>query len=258
MVFLSPHPPILIPEIGQENTKKVEKTIKALNFLEEKLFQEKPETILIISPHGPIFSDAFNSNQEQNLEGNFSLFGETTINLKFKNDLNFVQQIKQGIKKENIPLKIISQKNLDHGSLVPLYFLAKRLKLASIIPIGFSFLDLETHFHFGKILAEEIAKSGKKISVIVSGDLSHRLSINAPAGYSAIAKKFDQKLISFLEKNNWQEILNLDPDLIEEAGECGLRSIVIGCGIAQIQNLSFQFLNYESPFGVGYLTGYFD
>jgi len=48
---ISPHPPLLLPEIGGEDIEKVKKTTSALKFAATKLAATKPERIVIISPH---------------------------------------------------------------------------------------------------------------------------------------------------------------------------------------------------------------
>jgi len=49
---LSPHPPLLLPDIGSpEDRKKVKKTIESLEFLGKKLKEAKPDKIIISSPH---------------------------------------------------------------------------------------------------------------------------------------------------------------------------------------------------------------
>lgn len=49
---LSPHPPLLLPAVGsEEDRKKVEKTIKNLEILGEKLKKIQPDSIIISSPH---------------------------------------------------------------------------------------------------------------------------------------------------------------------------------------------------------------
>ena len=40
--------------------------------------------------------------------------------------------------------------------------------------------------------------------------------------------------------------------MIEEAGECGLRSLYILLGSMEGNNMSGELLSYEGPFGVGY------
>src|SRR4030042_1402841 len=49
---ISPHAPILLPNIGsKEDHEQVKKTIESLNFLGEKFKKAKPDLIIISSPH---------------------------------------------------------------------------------------------------------------------------------------------------------------------------------------------------------------
>jgi len=253
---ISPHPPIVIPEIGKENLGQVINTIQALKKLNNILLKAKPDTIIIISPHGLIYPDAFCINLALKYQGNFNQFGDFVTNLEFKGDLELAHKIKDNLENlsDKFPLVLGNDPQLDHGTLVPLYYLTKDLDDSSIIPMGYSFLDYQTHFEFGQRLRQEIKKTNKKIAVIASGDLSHRLTIEAPAGYSPQGKVFDDKLIKLLKKKDIQSILELEPELIEQAGECGLRSIIILLGILEGTNYQPELLSYEGPFGVGYLV----
>lgn len=49
---IAPHPPVILPSVGSEKDRnKVKNTISALEKLGEKLAEEKPNTIIISSPH---------------------------------------------------------------------------------------------------------------------------------------------------------------------------------------------------------------
>jgi len=142
---------------------------------------------------------------------------------------------------------------LDYGSSIPLFLLTQNMPDIKIIPLYYSGLDLETHFKFGQALKRELIFSQNKIAVIASGDLSHRLTKDAPAGYSPKGQKFDQKIIECITKNQPQEILKINHKLILEASECGLKSIVLLMGVLDGMKHETQKLSYEAPFGVGYL-----
>jgi AmmeMemoRadiSam system protein B len=148
-----------------------------------------------------------------------------------------------------------SNEVLDHGVSVPLHFLNGEKMDFAIVPVNYCFLSYQKHYDFGVELKEAIFNSDKRIAVIASGDLSHRLSFGAPAGFSARAKDFDKKLVQLLKQRKAEGVLNIDRELIEEAGECGLRSILVLLGVFEDLNYSFQVLSYEAPFGVGYLVG---
>lgn len=253
---ITPHPPILIPSIGKENLELISKTSQSLKKLEEEFYQFNPDTIISISPHGQLATDTFTINQAPELLADFSNFGDLSTKLEFKNDIAFGYQIREYLETKS-PVRLINDPQLDHGVSVPLFYLSQHLKDIKIIPIGYSLLPLEKHFEFGQFLYEKISQSNKSIGIIASGDLSHRLTKDAPAGYSPRGKEFDELLIKLLQEKNTKAILNLDEKLIEEAGECGLRSFVILLGILDSLNYQVEILSYESPFGVGYLVANF-
>ncbi len=263
---ISPHPPIIIPEIGGENLKEVSKTVNTLKELALELEKVGPDLILIISPHGPVFPDRMSVRSSSEYFGNFASFGAPEIDFHFKGSPQDSQIITQAANTASIPTITLDldacqkygiETNLDHGTLVPAYYLLKNLKDIPIIPITFSYLSLEDHFKFGQIIAQIPELQTQSIAIVASGDLSHALTYDAPAGYTPKGKEFDEKLISLLKENKIEEIKNLDPDFIEEAAECGLRSILILLGILQNHHYQPKILSYEGPFGVGYLVANF-
>lgn len=252
---ICPHPPLLIPEIGREDTYKVQNTIGAMNELAQELSQRQIDTILVVSPHGPVFMDFMSVNLAERLIGDFSDFG-SDIKMDLQNDTELARLIKDIADTNKLPLQTVSE-SLDHGTMVPLYFLMEQQRTAEICQISFSYLDYGKHFTFGEIIYEAIQSVDRKVALIASGDLSHRLTPQAPAGYAPRGKDFDNLLIECLEKNDVASILNMDSTLIEDAGECGLRSIIILMGALSNMEYKFEKLSYEGPFGVGYLVGKF-
>lgn len=254
---ITPHPPLLIPNIGKEETKKVEKTRLAYEKLEQDLYLAKPDIIFIISPHGSYFSDAFTVNAHTNFITNFKEFGDLETKKEWNGDPKIASDIDCLQNKIDMPIRMISQEELDHGSAVPLFFITEHLPNIKILPIGYSELSSKKHLDFGYMLKDIIMNTDKRIAVIASGDLSHGLSEDDPAGFTPVGKEFDTKLIELLETRNTAGIINLDEKFVEEAAQCGYRSILILLGV--IKNMDYQFKNYsyEAPFGVGYLVGNF-
>lgn len=248
-----PHPPILIPAIGQENLKQVAKTCEALKDLERDLYAAKPDILIIISPHGHIDPENFTINLADQFEINFESFGDFATALKVGGNISLMTNDRDRLSAKS-PVNIISEPKLDHGVGIPFYYLGQNLPNIKIIPIYFSLLDSQAHLEFGKNLKEAILNTEKRIAVIASGDLSHALTENAPAKFNPAGKEFDELLIELLKKEDAQKLVNLDKVLIENAAECGLRSILILLGI--LNNIKFQtkILSYEAPFGVGYLV----
>jgi AmmeMemoRadiSam system protein B len=248
-----PHSPFLIPSIGKENLECLKATENAFKKLEENLYSSKAETIIIISPHGPIQSNSFSINLAPEFNVIFEDFGDLTTKKNLACDIGLAHKIRERME-TRAPLQLISEPNLDYGSGVPLLLLTEHLPDIKIIPTYYSGLDLEAHFKFGQLLKRELMVNKNRIAVIASGDLSHKLSKDAPAGYSTKAKKFDKKLIENLTKQKIENIVKMKASVIAEASECGLKSTVILLGILDGMKYKPEMLSYESPFGVGYLT----
>src|SRR3989338_2485870 len=250
---ISPHPPVLIPEIGKENLTKLAETKPALETLEKELYAAKPDSLLVISPHGKILEDSFSINLSADYNASFKEFGDFSLSLKFKSDYLSIQEIRAGDETNKVvPIVLTSEPEIDHGSAVPLYYLLQHLKDLPIIPISPCALSYSEHFKFGQFLYQQLSRLDKRYGVIASGDLSHKLTKDTPAGYSAKGAEFDKKLVDLIAKKDIQGILNLDPKLIGEASECGLRSIIVLLGIIDTINVVPEVLSYEGPFGVGY------
>lgn len=250
---LTPHPPVLIPAVGKKNLAKLKKTQAAMQLLEQELYAAKPDCVLIISPHGQVLSNAFNINLSPKYLVSFDDFGDFSSQLEFKSDPLAVQQIRAGAEvNDKVPLTLSSQEKLDHGIGVPLYYLMPHLKEVPIIPIIYSSLDKTVHQQFGEFLHRQLHQLNKRFALVASGDLSHRLTEDAPGGYSPQGEKFDKKLLALIKSKNTAGVLSLDPALVEQAGECGLKSIIILLGILSDINYRPEILSYEGPFGVGY------
>ncbi|MEG6586948.1 AmmeMemoRadiSam system protein B [Dendrosporobacter sp. 1207_IL3150] len=263
---LMPHPPIMIPEVGKSELSKIQATVDATEKVAKTIKEFNPQTIIIITPHGPVFEDAACISVHPRLRGNLSAFGVPEVSLGFETDGQLVRHIlkqSQRLGVNLIELTDDAAKNyrmslaLDHGAIVPLYYLNKAGFKGQIVHLSMGMLPYEEMYTFGKAVQAAVNIVDKRVVVIASGDLSHRLTPDAPAGYSPRGKEFDEIVIDALKNLNVKTLLNIDRELIEEAGECGLRPIFFLMGtLGGIEAVS-EVLSYEGPFGVGYAVGLF-
>lgn len=265
-VAITPHPPIIVPEVGGSESKKCAKTIAAMELLSQKIAENKPSTIIIISPHAQLHSDRFAVYASPKFFGSLDQFGAPEVNFNFKGDEFLAQKIVEKSEKNGIKAFAFGDPQsdffeLDHGIMVPIYYLTKNLPASTrILPIAFSYLDRLEHFAFGQTIFEVCASKdliGEKIALIASGDLSHRLTHGAPAEFSQVGKWFDEMIVQSIKNKDTQEIMGIDEDIIEQAGECGYRSIIIALGVLDKLKYQPEILSYEGPFGVGYLVANF-
>jgi aromatic ring-opening dioxygenase LigB subunit len=257
-----PHPPLLIPEVGGRDIAKVSSTVKAMESLGEKIGKLQPDVLVMISPHTPMSRSVFFIKLAATLQGSFSSFGCPKVRLVKQNDLELVEAIMALCEENKFPLQGISAasssfsytgEDLDHGLLVPLYYLDKYIE-TPIVSFSISGLGYSSHFQLGRIAASACTKLGRKAVFVASGDLSHRLIPGAPAGYSQRGKDFDQLIVDIAGRGDFDSLYGIDEGLVEEAGECGFRSIHAMWGALKNGELESSVLSYEGPFGVGYLV----
>ncbi|EKD56230.1 MAG: Extradiol ring-cleavage dioxygenase class III protein subunit B, partial [uncultured bacterium] len=238
-VAITPHPPIIIPEVGGKDTKKCSKTIKAMEKLADELAEVEPDTIIIVSPHALAHSDRFAIYGNNKFEGSLKQFGAPEVDFRFNNDRPLVNEIIKRSEDQGVKSFLFGDPDndffeLDHGEMVPLYFFKQKISSnTKIVVIAYSYLDRLQHLALGQII-RDIAKSPEfindKIALIASGDLSHRLIGSVPAGFSKAGAEFDETIVDYLQNKHIREILEMDEGFVESAGECGYRSILILLG----------------------------
>jgi aromatic ring-opening dioxygenase LigB subunit len=248
-----PHPPVIMPLVGRENHSRLTATAAAFARVAEGIRESGADTILLVSPHSEALGQAFTLNQRPEYRGDLEEFGDFGTKKTWTGNIGLAQLLKSGLKDETL-LAFHSQEKLDHGSAIPLFLLTEKLPGIRIIPMGYSALDNGAHYAFGKELSQGLGRWPDKVAVVASGDLSHRLSRDAPDGFSPKAAKFDHRLVEYLSHKKNREIVNLNPELIADASECGLKSIIILLGILRGRKYEPKVLSYEAPFGVGYLV----
>ncbi len=194
-----PHPPIMVPEIGKDQLSDISDTTKAMDEIAKEISQLNPQTLVFISPHSPSASEAFALKGDRKLIGSFNQFGFPELKYQVENDYELVEEIEKVASKFDVPTLIIggeegvsySQYPLDHGILAPFSYIDNVWK-GKIVSISISNLDFKHHYKFGEIIRISTNNLERKIVFVASGDLSHRLIPDAPAGYSPIGKDFDK------------------------------------------------------------------
>lgn len=259
--YILPHPPIMIEEIGRRDTLKVSDTVKALEKVSAKIAAQNPDTIVIITPHGPLFRDAMTFSREERLTGSFRDFGAPNLSYDFQNDVELAEKIMEESDREGvfcIPFTKDMAKTyrvshaLDHGTLVPLHFISMTNKDFKLVHITYSGLSNEEHYKLGMAITKAIEALDRNAVIIASGDLSHRLKLGAPAGYNQRGQEFDDLYMDIVRNGDVPALLSMEDALIFCAGECAYKSTLVLMGCFHKCSIKGEIFSYEGPFGVGY------
>lgn len=259
--YLMPHPPIIIPDIGKGEEKKIEETSLACNKIGREVADIKPDTIIIITPHATMFSDAISISDEERISGDLSQFRCTNIKMDIPIDKEFNVKLGTACHVEGIPSVLADSEllrrynvnyELDHGSIVPLYFINKYYNDYKLVHITYSMIGDINLYKFGMEIKNAAEKLNRKAVIIASGDLSHKLKDEGPYSYSPYGELFDKALLGNLEKGDVLGAFNMNKTMVSEAGQCGLNSVYILLGAMEGKEIKGELLSYQGTFGVGY------
>jgi AmmeMemoRadiSam system protein A/AmmeMemoRadiSam system protein B len=251
---IAPHPPIMVPEVGRESIVGVRHSIVAMTDLSERLIASGAESVILISPHAPLEADSFVAYEGPEVYGDFANFHAPETSVSAPVDDELLAAISAAAAADGYGVSTLADYDLDHGTAVPLYFLLRNGWQGRVVALGYSFLSNQDHLRFGACVKRAVDAVGRPVGFIASGDLSHRLAPHAPAGFNRDAHVFDESVVAALRANNPQGIVEIDHELRKLAGECGYRSMLVAIGASSGLPLSCEVMNYEAPFGVGYLV----
>lgn len=264
---LSPHPPIVIPEVGGSDRARARQTVVGLTELARRMVIADPATVVVVAPHGPVLRRSFVIYGQERVGGDFGEFGAPGVRLEFGTDIHYVSALHSVCTVAGVSLTDLADEGplrdrggpaeLHYAALVPLYYLRQAGYRGQVVVVNMAYTSLSECYRFGGLLERAAREAGRRIAVLASGDLSHRLKPGAPAGYDRRGAEFDSLVMEALRANNPRALLEIDPALVEAAGECGLRPVVIMFGAAATAGLQPEVLSYEGPFGVGYGTAFF-
>ena len=252
--YVLPHLQVLVPEIGQGKEEKMKATADSILKAAASIKEERPDTIIIITPHSDAYEDYFHICKGDGAAVTLSDYGVEGLEIDMRYDLELIEMISKVAAESGISAGTEGEEaeEVDHGTAVPVYFLNKVLDYDyKIVRISVSGLSQLKHYRYGKCIKEAVNRLGRNVCVIASGDMSHRLKEDGPLGYSKEGSVFDTALCSALERSDFLGLFAFEYDTIDEAIECALKSATIMAGTLDGKYAKGELLSYEDTFGVG-------
>ena len=252
--FMVPHPPLIVPEVGRGGEKEIQETTDAYEKVARTIAEIAPDTIIITSPHATMYSNYFHISPNNGARGDLGDFGARSVSFEEHYDHELVNRITRLAFDDDFPAGFEGEKKkaLDHGTMVPLYFIRKYYKGGNIIRIGLSGLSLVDHYKLGMYIQQAVTDLGRKAVFVASGDLSHKLQEYGPYGFAKEGPVYDARIMDVAGRTAFGEMLDFDEDFCNKAAECGHRSFVIMAGAFDGINVTSEVLSHQDVTGVGY------
>lgn len=252
--FMVPHPPLIVKEIGKGKEQTISQTIAAYKEVARRIAELKPETIILTTPHSIMYSDYFHISPGFSAKGDFKQFGASDVAFSVKYDGEFTSELAHLAYENEFPAGTLGEENktLDHGTMVPLYFINQEYTDYKLVRIGLSGESYLEHYTLGTYIKKVSDELDRKIVFIASGDLSHKLTEEGPYGFQKEGPEYDKQIMEIMASGDFMKLLHLEESFCDRAAECGHRSFVIMAGALDRIAVKPELLSYEGPFGVGY------
>lgn len=252
-----PHPPMIIPAIGKGDTEKVRKTTEAYRKAAAFIRDASPDTIVIISPHTVMYKDWFHISPGDYAEGDFENFGVSEVHFEVDYDETLSDMITYRAAEMRFPAGTPGEKAawLDHGTMVPLYFLKEAYgedPFPMVLRVGLSGRPLFDHYYLGVLINGLADELGRNISVVASGDLSHKLLEEGPYGFDPDGPEYDRQIMDVMGAGDFGKLFRFSEGFCDNAAECGHRAFTMMAGFFDGLRVKTEALSHEGPFGVGY------
>lgn len=257
--IITPHPPVLLPEVGGGREREIAATDRAMRTAAETVAAWQPDVIIVSSPHTILYRDYFHIAPGDGAVGDMGRFGAPEVRIQASYDTLLREEIIRRAEAEGLHAGTLGQRDpeLDHGVLIPLYYLRKADVRCPIVRMGLSDFSPLDHYRLGKCVQDAVNALGRRAVFLASGDLSHKLKADGPYGYAPEGPQFDDTVTRTMASGDFLEFLTIDPALCERAAECGLRSFQVMAGALDGLAVEPQLLSHEGTFGVGYAIALF-
>ena len=249
-----PHPPIILPEVGRGEEKKIAATAAAYEQAAAFVSELRPDTIVLASPHSIMYSDYFHVSPGKSAKGDMGQFRAPQVKFRVEYDTAFVAELTKLCDQTGFPAGTLGERKaeLDHGTMIPLYYVNHYVCSYKLVRIGLSGLPLAEHYRLGQMIQQTADKLGRRVVFIGSGDLSHKLREEGPYGFAKEGPDYDERIMDVMGRAAFDELLDFDESFCEKAAECGHRSFCMLAGALDGKRLETKRLSHEGTFGVGY------
>ena len=252
--FMVPHPPMIVPAVGKGSEVQITETAKAYERVAGEIALLQPDTVVVTSPHAVMYEDYFHISPGRGAQGSFARFGAPEAAFSETYDTDFVKKLCTLADAAGLPAGTLSEKDaaLDHGTMVPLWFLRRKYTGGKLVRIGLSGQPLTAHYRLGQLIARAAAETGKRTVLIASGDLSHKLQPYGPYGFAPEGPLYDRRVMDVCGRAAFGELLDFEESFCDKAAECGHRSFVIMAGALDGLRVKAEVFSHQDVTGVGY------
>ncbi|HYP40495.1 MAG TPA: hypothetical protein VEX13_09045 [Chloroflexia bacterium] len=264
---IAPHGSEVITELAGDAPERAAATRTAMEELGRRMSATRPETVVVLTPHGVRVAGAVCVMTTERavgvLEGEN---GQGRVQVDMAVDTGLARRIaEQAADLFNVPVATAiygasggdgCYTPLDWGAVVPLWFLGARWpgQPSVVIITPSRTLTLRQLYDFGTALASTVAETGRRTALVASADWGHAHSADGPYGFDSASAEFDSEVVEIVRSGALDRLLTMDLDFADRAKVDGLWQSVMLAGALHHTPMRCELLAYEHPTYFGMLV----
>jgi len=257
---IAPHGSELIPELAGRDLPRMSKTRAALRELGRRAARARPDTVVVLTPHGQIVENAISIGMTARAAGTLGERPPASVSASFQTDRALARLLFAAGRQQDVPLLgiVAGDKDedaeriplpLDWGALVPLWFIARPLdpRPHVVVLAPDRSLPRETLVRCGVAIAQAARESGKRVVLIASCDQGHAHDAHGPYGFDPASREHDDAMVAAIANDDLAALLDWDNDLLEAAKVDAYWQTLILAGALGHTPMRPELLSYEAP-----------
>ena len=261
---IAPHGSEVIPELA-DDLERMARTRAAMKELGRRCALARPDTVVVLTPHGLIVEGAISLGETRVAAGVLGEHPPARVSTVFETDLDLVRGIAEEAAAQGVPIaRLVGEEKdallpLDWGALVPLWFLAHPLapRPRVVVLAPDRSLRRETLVRGGLAIARAANASGRRIALIASCDQGHAHDPKGPYGYDPAARQHDQAMCQAVSEDDLPRLFDWSNDFLEAAKVDAYWQTLMLMGATAAPRFRADLLSYECPTYFGMMVASF-
>ena len=231
-------------------------TRRGMEELGHRFAAERPEAVIVITPHGVHVDGHFAVVRSGLLQGDASQWTDADTRYEGPGHPELADACVQALQGAGLPALGIafgataagsSTMPLDWGALIPLWF----MRAPAVVVSPCRALSNDEHVRAGEVLAA--ATGRRRVALIASADHGHGHTVNGPYGFAAESAEYDAEIQAIVRDNRLGALRGWDPGFAVAAKADSFWQLLMLHG-ALADGFDAELLSYEAPTYFGMLT----
>jgi aromatic ring-opening dioxygenase LigB subunit len=253
---IAPHGGDILEEIAADPSV-MKKTRAGMTELGRRFAAARPETVIVLTPHGLMVSGAISLGATKTAAGILGERPPRQVTASYETDLEMVAALADEAPTHGVPLaRLVGEKDggkavlpLDWGAFIPLWYTARvqNPKPRIVVLAPDRELPREVLVRCGVVIARTAEASGKRVALLASCDQGHAHDPNGPYGYDAAAAQHDAMMCEAIRENDLPRLIDWPEAFLEAAKVDAYWQTIILAGALGHTPMHGELLSYEAP-----------